>query len=66
MFVVTIDVNKCQAAGDCIDFCPHHLISMVEEDGRKHAVFSGKQEDCIGCLSCQESCPEEAVKVTEI
>ncbi len=39
MFVVTVDVDKCQACGDCIDSCPQELLALVEEEGKKYAMF---------------------------
>jgi NAD-dependent dihydropyrimidine dehydrogenase PreA subunit len=66
MFIVTIDIEKCKACGDCVDFCPSRIIAMVEENGKKHVVFTGGSDDCVGCLSCQEVCEEGAIKVTEV
>lgn len=66
MFIVTINVEKCVGCGDCADFCPSQLITIVEEKGKKYALLTGEPSNCIGCLSCQEGCPEGAIKVTEL
>jgi NAD-dependent dihydropyrimidine dehydrogenase PreA subunit len=66
MYIVTIDMDKCQACGDCVDTCPTEAIALVEEDGKKYAMFSGDPDDCLGCLSCEEVCEEGAVTVTEM
>ena len=66
MYIITIDIDKCQACGDCVDTCPSMLFSIAEEDGKKYAMVSGDPDECIGCLSCEASCEEGAVTVTEL
>lgn len=66
MFIVTIDIDKCQACGECVDTCPNEAIVIVEEDGKKYAVFSGDPDECIGCMSCEAVCEEGAITVTEM
>jgi NAD-dependent dihydropyrimidine dehydrogenase PreA subunit len=65
MFIVTIDIDKCKACGDCVENCPQQAITMIEEDGKKYAMFTGSPDDCIGCMSC-ETCEDGAVTITEI
>lgn len=65
MFIVTIDIEKCKACGDCVENCPQQAITIVEENGKKYAMFTGSPDDCIGCLSCESSCEEGAITVTE-
>lgn len=66
MYIVTIDIEKCEACGDCVDTCPSEVIAMVEENGKKYAVYSGEPDDCLGCYSCEEVCEEGAVTITEM
>lgn len=66
MYIVTIDIDKCEACGDCVDTCPGEAISIVEENGKKYAMFTGAPDDCLGCYSCEEVCEEGAVTVTEL
>jgi formate hydrogenlyase subunit 6/NADH:ubiquinone oxidoreductase subunit I len=66
MYVVTVDVDKCEACSDCVDTCPDELIVMVEENGRQYAMFKGEADDCIGCYSCESGCPEGAITITEL
>ena len=66
MYVITVDVEKCQACGDCVDACPHELMVLAEENGKQYAMFKGDPDDCIGCYSCESSCEEGAVTITEL
>jgi ferredoxin len=66
MYVVTVDVVKCEACGDCVDTCPNELIAMVEENGKQYAMFKGDPDECIGCYSCESGCEEGAIAITEL
>jgi ferredoxin len=66
MYVVTVDVAKCESCGDCVDSCPNELIAMVEESGKQYAMFKGDPDDCIACYACESACNEGAVTVTEL
>jgi ferredoxin len=66
MYLVTINVEKCQGCGDCVDTCPSELLAVVEESSQKHAVMKGSADDCLGCFACQEICEEGALTVTEM
>ncbi len=66
MYVITIDVEKCQACGDCVDTCPSEMLALAEEGGKKYAMMKGSVDDCLGCFSCQETCEEGAITVTEM
>lgn len=65
MYKITIDWDKCQACGDCIDTCPSEVLVMAQKDG-KDVAAAAKPEDCIGCESCVAGCPEEAINVEEV
>ncbi len=66
MYMITVDIDKCQACEDCISTCPNELFTMVEEDGRRYAQATGDPDECIGCMSCEGICPEGAITVTEM
>ncbi len=66
MYVITVDVDKCEACGDCVDACPNELMALVEDDGKKYAMFKGDPDECIGCYSCESSCEQGAVTITEL
>lgn len=66
MYVVTVDVEKCQGCSDCVDACPNELIALVEENGKQFAMYKGDAEECIGCYSCESTCPEGSITITEL
>jgi ferredoxin len=66
MYIVMINTDICEACGECVDICATEAISLVEEDGRTYAMFTGELDDCLGCLSCEEVCEEGAITVTEM
>lgn len=66
MYYVTIDIDKCEGCGDCVENCANEALAIAEENGKKYAVFSGGPDDCLGCLSCEEVCEEGAITVTEM
>ncbi len=66
MYIVTIDIDKCEACSECVDICATEALAIVEENGKKYAMFTGDPDDCLGCLSCEEVCEEGAVTVTEL
>jgi NAD-dependent dihydropyrimidine dehydrogenase PreA subunit len=66
MYLVTVDIGKCQACEECVDTCAVGALAIVEEDGKKYAMFSGDPDECLGCLSCEEVCEEGAITVTEL
>lgn len=66
MFIVTIDIDKCKACGDCVDVCPSQGLVLEEDGDKKYAVYTLSPDECLGCLACQEGCPEGAMTVTEL
>lgn len=51
-----IDKDKCCGCTACMNICPKHAISMVEDkEGFKHPVID--QDKCIDCGLCKKTCP---------
>ncbi|MEJ2057744.1 MAG: FAD-dependent oxidoreductase, partial [Desulfofustis sp.] len=59
------DLNYCDGCALCIDVCPYHAITLVEENGasqsRKYITVNKAQ--CKGCGLCQGTCPKRGVAV---
>jgi len=61
MVNITIDAEKCEGCGTCVDSCPVGIYSM--EEGK--AKISGNVDECVVCKTCEESCPTHAITVEE-
>lgn len=61
MFVITIDHDKCDGCGECVDCCPAQCLSLV--DGK--CVFDESGE-CLGCETCVTICPNGAPSLSEV
>ncbi len=60
-FDVIINRSWCKACGLCYWICPTH--ALVEGDLKYPKVI---KERCIGCLMCENVCPELAIDVVEV
>jgi len=58
MPTVTVDKNKCDGDGVCVDICPMNVYELV--DGKSEPV---RADDCIMCLACVNACPNQAITV---
>ena len=59
MYEITVDKEKCNGCGECVDICPSEVLELVDE---KCEV--AKIEECLGCESCVETCPESAIELS--
>ncbi|MFX1256348.1 MAG: 4Fe-4S dicluster domain-containing protein [Promethearchaeota archaeon] len=71
VLTVKIDHDKCNMCFKCVDgnskFCPNDLfyIDKVKKNGKKVDRIKFKFKEivkCQGCLKCQFSCTENAIK----
>ncbi len=54
---LTVDHDKCNGDGACVDVCPTDVFTIV--DGKSTAPNIAA---CIECCACVTGCPEEAIK----
>jgi NAD-dependent dihydropyrimidine dehydrogenase PreA subunit len=59
-FKVTLDKEKCNGCGDCVDVCP---VDVFEIKGKKAVLVKAKE--CLGCESCIEVCQKGAITLEE-
>jgi ferredoxin len=62
---ISLDIEKCEVCGDCVDTCLTEVLVLAESDGREVAEVVDADQ-CIGCESCVAVCPEEAITITEV
>jgi len=62
---ISLDIEKCEVCGDCVDTCPTEVLVLAETDGREVAEVMDADEG-IGCESCVAVCPEEVITITEV
>ncbi len=67
MAKITVDLEKCTGAGVCKDVCPMGVYDLVEmeEYGGEVRAQPTRMEDCILCMACVNSCPNQAITVEE-
>jgi NAD-dependent dihydropyrimidine dehydrogenase PreA subunit len=61
MIMVTVDKNKCDGDGTCVNVCPQAVFKI--ENGKAEPV---NMSECINCLTCVENCPQQAITVQEL
>ena len=57
-FSHVIRENWCKGCGICIALCPKSVLALSN-----NKVSVEKPDDCIGCLLCENSCPDFAIEV---
>jgi len=61
MYMVTVDVPKCEGCEECVNICPQAVFRMV--DGKSDPYQSS---ECVYCESCLGVCPTSAITITEM
>jgi NAD-dependent dihydropyrimidine dehydrogenase PreA subunit len=61
VYLIKVDSLKCNACGQCIEFCPVDVFEIKE--GKS---FPLNPQNCLGCGTCEAVCNMEAIIVTEI
>ena len=61
MYMVVVDVEKCEGCEECVNVCPNECFQMV--DG-KSDPYQGAE--CVFCESCLGVCPTDAITITEM
>lgn len=63
----SVDAAKCRGCGKCVDICSLELWTLIDADGgkKKAQVIEEAKDICHMCLACHDTCPEEAITITE-
>lgn len=62
MPTVHIEEAGCRDCRLCVDICP---TKVFEEEAQKKIAKVARQEDCIGCTSCEYICPSRCLSVSD-
>ncbi|MCL4464954.1 MAG: 4Fe-4S dicluster domain-containing protein [Chloroflexi bacterium] len=62
MYIVNINLDACDGAGECVEVCPVAILSVV--DGKSQVT--GDMAECLGCESCVAVCPQQAITIQEV
>jgi len=54
----TIDLNKCEGCGNCIEVCPAGVYEIAGDEAN-----AARPDDCLDCGACAEECPVQAITV---
>ena len=58
-FVATVNLDKCEGTGRCVEECEYNAIELKDADGGKKAVIDPSL--CAGCGACVPVCPNNAI-----
>ena len=60
MWKITVEDDKCNGCGECVDSCPGEVYEL--KDGKAVVV---NLDECHGCHTCEAVCDEDACHVEE-
>ena len=73
--VAAVDYEKCVACGNCVSKCPKNIIKLIPYNAKHWVGCTSKnakeitenycEVGCIGCKTCENSCPNGAIRVTD-
>jgi NAD-dependent dihydropyrimidine dehydrogenase PreA subunit len=61
MYMITIDKAKCDGDGNCANVCPQSVFEIASNKAEPVNM-----SECINCLTCVESCPQQAITINEV
>jgi NAD-dependent dihydropyrimidine dehydrogenase PreA subunit len=60
IYLVYVDLDKCDGCEDCVIYCPVEVFDMT------HKAYPTRPQNCLGCRTCEAVCKSKAVIITEI
>ena len=61
MYLVAVDVSKCEGCEECVSNCPQEVFRMV--DGKSDPY---QASECVFCETCLSVCAPGAITITEM
>ena len=63
MMKVEVNSEICKSCLYCITFCPKKVLELSGKLNAKgyDYVIAARPEDCVGCKTCTDVCPDAAI-----
>lgn len=56
----TIDYAKCNYCNDCVEFCPHNVFEVRENEDKK-LIIKNPENCVVFCRACSKTCGLDAL-----
>lgn len=62
---IFINQDLCKSCKLCIDICPKNVFELSGKTNKKgyDYITAAREEDCIKCRMCQNTCPDMVIFV---
>jgi len=63
---VLVGEDMCKACGFCLAVCPVDVFAWRTVPNRLgwFAIYTAKEENCVGCMLCYQICPDFCIDVS--
>ena len=61
-FEVVVNGSWCKGCSLCVWVCPKKVLELND----RFTSYPARQDDCIGCRQCENTCPDLAITVKEV